>query len=57
MSMEELTFAEKTGKKSYLYKNDTKLFRTEGINIDKIELSKEKKMTKKRSKKYRIYNT
>ena len=36
MSIAELTFGEKTVKKSDLYKEDTKLFRIGDININKI---------------------
>ena len=39
----ELTFGEKIVEKSDLYREDTKLFKIEDINLDKIELSKKKK--------------
>ena len=55
MSDAELIFEEKTAKKSDLYKEDTKLFRIEDINIYKIELSKKNKMTKKMPEKIIIY--
>ena len=44
-------------KKGDLYKEETKLVRIEDINIDKIELSKKKKIIKKWSKKIYIYIT
>ena len=44
----ELTFGEKVVEKSDLYREDTKLFKIEDINLDEIELSKKKKMTQKK---------
>ena len=42
--------------KSDLYREDTKLFRIEDVNLNKIELSKKKKMTKRNGQKnYHIY--
>ena len=47
MGKVELTFGEKIVDKIGLYREDTKLFKIEDINLDKIELSKKNKMTKK----------
>ena len=55
MGKVELTFGEKIVDKIGLYREDTKLFKIEDINLDKIELSKKNKMTKRWSKKIIIY--
>ena len=55
MGRVELTFGEKIAEKSNLYREDTKLFVIEDINLDKIELSKKKKMNKKMAEKIIIY--
>ena len=55
MGRVELTFGEKIAEKSNLYREDTKLFVIEDINLDKIELSKKKKMNKKMVEKIIIY--
>ena len=55
MGRVELTFGEKIAEKSNLYREDTKLFVIEDINLDKIELSKKKKMNKEMVEKIIIY--
>ena len=56
MGKVELTFGEKIVEKSDLYREDTNLFKIEDVNLNKIELSKKKKMTKRNGQKnYHIY--
>ena len=55
MVKETVKFGEKIIEKSDLYRKDTKLFNTEDINLDKIELSMKKKMAKKLVIKINIY--
>ena len=55
MVKETVKFGEKIIEKSDLYRKDTKLFNTEDINLDKIELSMKKKMAKKLVLKINIY--
>ena len=46
MGKETVKFREKNVEKSDVYKEDTKLFKIEDINLDMIELSLKKKTTK-----------
>ena len=56
MAKETVKFGEKIIEKSDLYREGTKLFKIEDINLDKIELSMKKKMAKKMVKRnYHIY--